>query len=102
MKVKIYRWQFANRANNAVGRRMYAFNLESVEQLYGDHELYDDDGGKDYILPEGLEVAESKTGIPAIYDKAGQHYALIAPNDKDNCRPQLVSSEGIITLREAE
>jgi hypothetical protein len=34
-----------------------------------------DDGGKDYELPEGFEVAETNDGTPAIY-KGNDHYDL--------------------------
>lgn len=56
-----------------------------------------DDGGKEYLLPVGYEVGETKYDEPAIY-LDGTYYCDIV-RDTGGI-PTLVSSRGIVPLRE--
>lgn len=48
----------------------------------------DDDGGWDYILPDGYTVATSNCGTKEIYDDHGNHCEIIRHRSG---RPQLIS-----------
>lgn len=48
-----------------------------------------DDGGKEYVLPEGYTHGENENGIPVLLNKDGKPCGLILHND---C-PMLVDSE---------
>jgi hypothetical protein len=47
-----------------------------------DTEYYEgyDDGGEIYTLPNGYEVAQSKSGTDELYDEAGNHCTLVVGN----------------------
>lgn len=49
----------------------------------------DDDGGQEYVLPDGYEVAMSGVGTEEIYDRSGRCCAIVAHSSG---RPQLVSA----------
>lgn len=48
-----------------------------------------DDGGKEYNLPDGYSVAQTKAGDMAIYDQNNCHCAILVHSSGG---PQLVSS----------
>ena len=61
---------------------------------WGKDTLYykgDDDGGRQYHLPDGYEVTNTDFGDPAIYDKDGKYCTLITT--KDDC-PAIVDKDG--------
>jgi hypothetical protein len=45
----------------------------------GDNEYYegDDDGGEEYLIPDGYEVAEDATGMLRLYDSQGKDHDII-------------------------
>ena len=45
----------------------------------GDDQYYkgDDDGGEEYIIPEGYEVAEDTVGTLRLYDKEGHYHDIV-------------------------
>ena len=57
-----------------------------------------DDGGKQYILPEGYSVSDSTMGELQIYDDKGE-YCIV---DKKFNSPCLITSEGEIMLAQAK
>lgn len=63
----------------------------------GDNRDYSgsDDGGKDYILPDGFEVLDSTTGERQIHDAKGESCGI---TNKSN-RPCLLTSDGDIMLK---
>ena len=58
----------------------------------------EDDGGKDYILPEGYTVAEAMMGETQIYNSKGEHCQII----KKFNSPCLITSEGEIMLAQVK
>ena len=58
-----------------------------------------DDGGQDYILPDGYKLAETKSAELMIFDQAGNS-AQIAMNDA-GC-PELMTFSGNILLQQAK
>ena len=57
----------------------------------------DDDGGEEYDLPDGFEVAESNAGTLEIYVPDGSHYSLTSNAYRSG--PLLAGVSGIIRLR---
>lgn len=55
-----------------------------------DYEGYDD-GGRDYLLPEGYKVGETVDGTIAIFDANDQYCSISA---KNNGNPTLVTGSG--------
>ena len=66
----------------------------SLEQWGNDTLYYKgyDDGGKEYQLPEGYEVAKTVSGDLAIYDASGNYCDLFTQNGK----PAIVTPSGNI------
>lgn len=60
---------------------------------YGKNTQYykgEDDGGRDYELPEGYSVGETKYGELAIFDEKDEHVELCTLNN----RPVLITGNG--------
>jgi len=73
----------------------YSLELYSSNSTYYEGE---DDGGKEYILPEGYYVAEAMIGEPQIYNAKGEYCQII----KKFNSPCLVTSEGEIMLAQVK
>ena len=58
----------------------------------------EDDGGKEYVLPDSYELAESATGLLAIFDPDGEYCTISALGNT----PVLVTSKGLTLLRRAD
>ena len=56
-----------------------------------------DDGGKDYVLPDGFEVSDTTTGERQIFDAKGEYCGI---TNKHNS-PCLLTSDGDIVLKTA-
>lgn len=75
--------------------RAYAMSEQgtgySLRPWSGNTEYYEgyDDGGMEYVLPEGYCVAMSQGGTEEIYDRRGKCCAI---HEHNSGRPQLVSS----------
>ena len=50
----------------------------------------DDDGGREYVLPDGYKVAPNTIGEPCIWDAAGRHCIIMMHSSG---LPQLVSGQ---------
>lgn len=72
----------------------------SLEPYFSGSNHYEgyDDGGKDYILPEGYEVGESTMDELQIYSDKGEYCQII----KKFNSPCLIMSEGEIMLAKAK
>ena len=57
-----------------------------------------DDGGKDFVLPDGFQVSDSTTGERQIYDAKGEPCGI---TNKSNY-PCLLTSDGDIVLKTAK
>ena len=70
----------------------------SLSPWSGDNKDYQgyDDGGRDYTLPEGYGVAESREGECRIYNARGE-YCLLGKKSNNPC---LITSDGEIILKE--
>lgn len=91
-KVKIYRVE-VEKAYMAE-EQGFGFSLspwgENTQEYEGS-----DDGGKDYILPSGFEVAESNFGSMEIYDEKGNHCPLTKYYDS----PAIAADDGPVALK---
>lgn len=58
-----------------------------------------DDGGKDYILPDGYELAESNSGEMHIYNAEGEYCTLV---NKFDCPILMTSNEEIMLKKLAQ
>lgn len=83
--VKIYKGT-VTKAHMASMELGSGFGLTPWGEDTPEYEGYDD-GGRDYILPDGYEIAKTKYGEIAIYH--GENYCDILINSSG--RPQLVS-----------
>ena len=56
-----------------------------------------DDGGVDYVLPDGFEVGENYAGVPMVFTPEGEGCVL------ENCgnKPGLRTKDGLWQLRRA-
>ena len=65
---------------------------------YGKNTVYykgQDDDGKDYVLPDGYVVGETKYGEPAIFDKNNQFVHLI----KSFGEPAIINNDNGLTIQ---
>jgi hypothetical protein len=71
----------------------------SLRPWGGDTAHYEgtDDGGREYLLPEGHELAECNGGTVEIYDADGRH----CPLGSSYGRPALVTGDRLVVLRPA-
>ena len=58
-----------------------------------------DDGGEDYVLPDGYSLGEDSTGLLSVWDEHDNHCAIVT---HASGRPQLVSIKSMPVLREAD
>lgn len=66
------------------------FSLSPWGEDTAEYEGYDD-GGQEYLLPEGFTVAESKGGTMEIYDEKGKHCTLFKAK---NGGPAIIAGDG--------
>lgn len=72
----------------------------SLESWSGNSTYYEgeDDNGKEYVLPDGYELAKSAAGSLAIFDSEGEYCTIVTLGHT----PTLVTSKGQTILKRAD
>ncbi len=82
-----------------VNMRGIFFSLNELQP--NESGMYDgtDNGGKEYSLPEGFEVAKSREGSREFYDRDCQHYEVV--RSQNGKYPVLSGYKGVFPLKQA-
>lgn len=75
-----------------------SISLYPAGESTSEYESYDD-GGKDYILPDGYELGENTDGVKMIFDRLNKGCEIVLEDDDS---VSLVSLAGAVTINTAE